>query len=363
MSDQEEHKVSESTAVEQTVDSSNEPKVNAPKLSEDQAEISLKICRDINQMPVEVQDRFKAMKVIYDQIEQINSEEDAARHAIELKYEKLYAQVYKKRAALLTGEPAAVDETLIASFDERSKILADPEFGEVDIVPCDVKEIQNTPYGIPNFWLKAMCNNKDIARNIFEKDRAILGYLTDIQLDLHEEGYGFDLTFHFAQNNYFKESQLKKSFFMKVEHCVDKAVGCTITWNAGSDPTKTMKKKGKKKVKVQVKCDSFFNFFETIIPEDSSKGDDDSDDCENDQDEQLENDLDLGTEIKDNLVPLGLEYYLNVIPEDEDNGDDDDDDDENDSDEDEKPAKSKKSDAKGKPAEGGAAGGEKQECK
>jgi hypothetical protein len=49
---------------------------------------------------------------------------------------------------------------------------------------------------------------------------------------------------------------------------VDRSVGTTISWTAGSDVTKTKKKKGKgkKKVNVVVKCESFFNFFETIEP-------------------------------------------------------------------------------------------------
>lgn len=49
---------------------------------------------------------------------------------------------------------------------------------------------------------------------------------------------------------------------------VDRSVGTTITWTPGSDVTKTKKKKGKgkKKVNVVVKCESFFNFFETIEP-------------------------------------------------------------------------------------------------
>lgn len=52
----------------------------------------------------------------------------------------------------------------------------------------------------------------------------------------------------------------------------------------------------------------------------------------------MEDDLDLGTTIRDDLVPLALEYFLGVI---EQGGDDDEDDmpegDDDESDEDEKP--------------------------
>lgn len=70
----------------------------------------------------------------------------------------------------------------------------------------------------------------------------------------------------------------------------------------------------------------------------------------------MDTDFDVGTTFKDEIVPLGLEYYLGVIEQesDDEEGEDDDGDD---SDEDEKPKKKKK--AKG-PA---GPGGKPEECK
>jgi len=82
------------------------------------------------------------------------------------------------------------------------------------VSPCEVKDIQNIPFGVNSFWLKAMLNNKRISQAIFEKDRTILSYLQNISLDLHEKGFGYELTFHFEKNSYFKETSLKKSFVM-----------------------------------------------------------------------------------------------------------------------------------------------------
>jgi len=61
--------------------------------------------------------------------------------------------------------------------------------------------------------------------------------LENIKLELHEEGYGFDLVFVFEQNSYFKNPTLKKSFFMARENVIEKCVGTTIEWNEGCDPT------------------------------------------------------------------------------------------------------------------------------
>ena len=64
-------------------------------------------------------------------------------------------------------------------------------------------------------------------------------------LDLHEKGYGFDLTFHFEKNSYFKETTLKKTFNMSQQNVIDGCVGTPITWLPGCDVTHTKKKKGK----------------------------------------------------------------------------------------------------------------------
>ena len=77
-----------------------------------------------------------------------------------------------------------------------------------------MKEIQNLEKGVSGFWLRAMLANQEINRTIQEKDRSILAYLNDIKLDLHEEGQGFDLTFGFDKNAYFKNETLTKQFFM-----------------------------------------------------------------------------------------------------------------------------------------------------
>lgn len=333
------------------------------------AEMSLKLCRDINQMPEEVKDRFKAMKVLNDMVNDVCEEEEREHRALELKYEKLYQPVYAKRKALVSGEPEAVDEKLIQLFAERVDIFKDEAFKQdVEIGPCDVKSIQNTPHGVCNFWLKAMCNNMSISQQITEKDRPILEYLSDITLDLHEEGYGFELGFHFPKNPYFKNALLKKSFPMKEENQVDKAEGTVIEWTPGSDVTKQKKKKGKGKNKktVVVKAQSFFNFFETVERSEKDGGDDEDEEESADGDMQLEDDLDLGTTIKDDLVPLALEYYLNVIPQEEANSDDDDED--SDDSEEEKPAPKKggkggKPSGGAKPEAGGADGKKEQECK
>lgn len=169
--------------------------------------------------------------------------------------------------------------------------MTDAKYTELEVPVCEVKDIQNIPFGVNSFWLKAMLNVRECKEVIFEKDRPILGYLQNISLDLHEKGYGFDLTFHFEKNSYFKETTLKKTFNMSQQNVIDGCVGTPITWLPGCDVTHTKKKKGKgsKKKTVVVKCDSFFNFFESIdVSKKEQKHDSDEEGDEDDLADQMD---------------------------------------------------------------------------
>ena len=112
-------------------------------------------------------------------------------------------------------------------------------------------------------------------------------------------------------------------------------------------------------------------------PPAKEKEDDDEEGAgEKDVAELMDEDYDLGNEFKDQLIPLALEYYLEVIEEDDDDECDDDecDDDESDKpkkggkkgkdsdgdddEEDQKPAKGSKKGGKGGAGAGAGAGGQ-----
>jgi len=201
----------------------------------------------------------------------------------------------------------------------------------------------------------------------------------NIELDLHskEKGEGYDLIFTFESNNYFKETVLKKELLMKHKGILDKCVSTKITWSDGCNPTtkKQKKKKKGKKVNVEVKQDSFFNFFCDIDPEaaekdekkDKKEDEDEGSEMEDDDYQKLQDELEMADQFKDDLVPLALEYYLGVIEIEEDS--DLEEDDEGDDSDDKGTGDKKKK--KGKKGPGGAGGqefplgpdGKPQECK
>lgn len=240
---------------------------------------------------------------------------------------------------------------------------------------CDVKDIQNTPLGVPGFWMRAMLNHSGIARLIQEKDRPILMHLQDIQCDLHTTGYGFDLTFTFEKNDYFKNAQLKKAFVMTRQNIIEKCEGTEIEWKDGKDVTKKKIKKKQKHKKTNetrtivktVEAESFFNVFTSRTAPD--EGADLDEEEENELREKIDVAMNLAEDIDDVLIPDALEYYLGLNDDlfgaedgaDED-GDDGSDEDKSDDEGDSKKKKSKGGDKK--PEGGAPAGGEqKQECK
>ena len=80
------------------------------------AELEQKMNTDISNMPAEVRDRFKALKVLYDQANEIDHEEEKEYRILELKYEKLYSEVYNKRRGLVNGTDE-INQDLVKAFD------------------------------------------------------------------------------------------------------------------------------------------------------------------------------------------------------------------------------------------------------
>jgi hypothetical protein len=107
--------------------------------------------------------------------------------------------------------------------------MKDEDYNKLEVAPCDVKAIQNTPKGVSDFWVKAILNHP-MGGMVTEKDRPILGYLLNIELDLHpqEKGEGYDLVFTFAENSYFSGTVIRKELHMKNRGILDKTVSTKI---------------------------------------------------------------------------------------------------------------------------------------
>jgi hypothetical protein len=92
-------------------------------------------------MPEGVKDRFKAIKVLYDQCGDLDEEEEKCYRALEVKYEKLYAEIYEQRALLVKGD-IDVEAHYLDKYEYRAENLKqDAKYADVDVMPADVKSI------------------------------------------------------------------------------------------------------------------------------------------------------------------------------------------------------------------------------
>lgn len=257
------------------------------------------------------------------------------RTALEVKYEKLYEPLYTKRHDIVNG---VVEVDTVAKEPTSDKAAEGQD--------SDAK-------GVPDFWLTAMKTNEVLTDEILERDEAALKYLKDIKWSRIDDPRGFKLEFVFNTNPFFKNSVLTKTYHMVDDDdpILEKAIGTEIEWYPGKNLTqkilKKKPKKGSKNAKPITKteeCESFFNFFNPPqLPEDEVDIDEDTAD---ELQGQMEHDYDIGTTIKEKIIPHAVSWFTGEAVQAEDfgdmeDGDDDgeeeeeDDDDDEDGDEDE----------------------------
>nr|ACR35392.1 unknown [Zea mays] len=190
-----------------------------------------------------------------------------------------------------------------------------------------------------------MKTNEVLSEEIQERDEAALKYLKDIKWSRIEDPKGFKLDFFFDTNPFIKNSVLTKTYHMVDEDdlILEKAIGTEIEWYPGKNLTqkilKKKPKKGSKNTKLITKtedCESFFNFFDPPqVPEDDEDIDEDT---AEELQGQMEHDYDIGTTIRDKIIPHAVSWFTGEAVQGEDFanlGDDEDDDDKDDDDEEE----------------------------
>ncbi|GAA0184244.1 chromatin/chromatin-binding, or -regulatory protein [Lithospermum erythrorhizon] len=273
-----------------------------------------------------VRKRVDVLREIQSQHDDLEAKFFEERAALEAKYQKLYQPFYTKRYEIVNGE----NETSDAQTEGPDK----------------------EEKGVPGFWLDALKNNEIVGEEVSERDDEALKYLKDIKWTRTDEPKGFKLEFFFDTNPYFKNSVLTKTYHMidEDEPILEKAIGTEIEWYPGKCLTqkilKKKPKKGSKSAKPITKteqCESFFNFFSPPeVPEDEEEIDEDAaEELQN----LMEQDYDIGSTIRDKIIPHAVSWFTGEAVQDEydlegDEGEDDDDDideddDEEDDDEDE----------------------------
>lgn len=308
-------------------------------------------------LPTVVQRRVLALKKLHGEHLSLEKKYREEVLALEHKYQDLYAPLFLKRATVVSGEHEPSDE--------------EARFGDEEPPKADDKDKDTK--GIPEFWLTVMKNNPIVGDSITEKDEEALAFLRDIRYTrLDGDKPGFKLSFHFAENPFFTNKELTKTYHLADddnlfgELVFDHAEGCDIKWQSGKNLTvKIVKKQQKSRPQrggkgkggggagrvttVEEPCDSFFLFFSPPAPPSGEEADDD----EGALDDMLEADFETGVIFKDKLIPhaalwftgealefeddYGDDEFFDQFGDEDDEDEDDEDDDEDDDDEDVRP--------------------------
>lgn len=268
-----------------------------------------------------VRKRVEVLREIQSEHDELEAKFFEERALLEAKYQKLYQPLYTKRFEIVNG---------IVEAEGASEASANKE-GD--------KEEEK---GVPDFWLTAMKTNEVLSEEITERDEEALKYLKDIKWYRIDNPKGFKLEFLFNTNPFFKNTLLTKTYHMidEDEPILEKAIGTDIEWYPGKCLTqkilKKKPKKGSKNAKPITKtedCESFFNFFSPPeVPEDDEDVDDEvAEELQN----QMEQDYDIGSTIRDKIIPHAVSWFTGEAVQGDEFEDIDGDDDEDDEDEDE----------------------------
>ncbi|KAI1850454.1 hypothetical protein JX265_013416 [Neoarthrinium moseri] len=297
----------------------------------------------IENLPVPVKRRVAGLKGIQKEHSKLEAEFQEEVLQLEKKYFAKFTPLYQKRAEIVNGGTEPTDEEVEAGEEDDEE---DEEAAEGEKEP-EEKPAESTEKvdGIPEFWLSAMKNQISLAEMITDRDEAALKHLTDIRMEYLDKP-GFRLIFEFAENEFFTNKTITKTYFYQNESgyggdfIYDHAEGDKIEWKEGNDLTvriesKKQRNKNTKQtriVKKTVPTESFFNFFSP-----PKAPTDDDDDAASDIEERLELDYQLGEDIKEKLIPRAIDWFTGEALafeeiEDFDENDLDDEDDEDDDD-------------------------------
>lgn len=286
----------------------------------------------IASLPATIRQRIDGLNGI--QVEHSKIEAEFQKEVLELekKYAHKYRPLYERRADIIAGkiEPSEAEIAAGIKAAEEDELESDDSEDEgqrnksrAPRVPPTAEELSQGPKGIPEFWVTVLGNHPGLSELITERDQVALKHLEDIRVSYLDDRPGFKLTFHFGTGakEFFENAALEKTYYYQDEvgytgdFVYDKAEGTKIEWKEGKDLTvkvETKKQRNKntnqtRVVKKVVPTDSFFTFFNPPSP---PSEDDDLPEEEQDEIEQrLELDYQIGEDLKDRIIPRAIDFF------------------------------------------------------
>lgn len=200
----------------------------------------------IESLPAPVRRRVSGLKGIQKEHVELEAQFQEEILELEKKYFAKFTPLYERRSAIVNGKVEPTEEEIAAAKDEDEDEDEAEDAAEKEAKPekeTDATEKAAEPVsGIPEFWLSALKNHVSLAEIITDRDEAVLKRLVDIRMEYLEKP-GFRLIFEFAENEYFDNKILTKTYFYQSESSYggdfiyDHAEGDKINWHPGKDLT------------------------------------------------------------------------------------------------------------------------------
>jgi Nucleosome assembly protein (NAP) len=161
------------------------------------------------------------------------------------------------------------------------------------------------------FWLNAIKNNSLCSSMVYPKDEQLLYYLIDIKLITDPDSDNFVLEFYFDSNSYIENDVLRKKYIMTNTDVMEKAIGYEIKWK-NENLTQEVILDDQGLPKDLKKAESFFSFFNSISLPTPAELENMDEESKQDLIETFENDFDIASEFKDEIIPNAILYYFST---------------------------------------------------
>jgi nucleosome assembly protein 1-like 1 len=198
----------------------------------------------IESLPAEIKRRVAGLKGIQKEHSKLEAEFQEEVLQLEKKYFAKFTPLYEQRSAIVNGKTEPTEDQVKAGEEDEE------EEEEEGAAIKEEKPAEGTEKvsGIPEFWLSAMKNQVSLAEMITDRDEGALKSLVDIRMEYLDKP-GFRLIFEFAENEYFTNKTITKTYYYQNESgyggdfIYDHAEGDKIDWKDGQDLTVRIEQK------------------------------------------------------------------------------------------------------------------------
>jgi len=202
----------------------------------------------VESLPPSIRRRITGLQGIQKEHSDLEAQFQEEVLALEKKFFAKYSPLYEKRANIINGSAEPTDaEVTTGETVKHEQDAEDADDDDHSQPKTNTEEPAEPTKGVPEFWLTAL-KNTSLAETITDRDEAVLKTLTNIRMEYLDRP-GFRLIFDFAENEYFSNKSISKTYFYQEESgyggdfIYDHAEGNKIDWKAGKDLTVTVESK------------------------------------------------------------------------------------------------------------------------